>query len=98
MLIGSSSNKPSLENVRRIKKALRTALDLPEDAMVTVTQLACLEEDCAPLETVVIAPPPLGVLVLSAAEPTGSATPSASPRQQLCKRAARLRGCLQGRT
>ncbi len=53
MLIGSSSNKPSLENVRRIKKALRTALDLPEDAMVTVTQLACLEEDCAPLETVV---------------------------------------------
>jgi hypothetical protein len=53
MLIGNSSQKPSLKMVRSIKQALRQALGLPEDAMVTVTQLACLEEDCAPLETVV---------------------------------------------
>ena len=39
--------------VRRIKRSLHQALQLPEDAMITVTQLACLEKDCAPLETVV---------------------------------------------
>ena len=53
MLIGSSSKRPDLKAVRRIKRALREALALPEDALVTVTQLACLEEDCAPLETVI---------------------------------------------
>lgn len=52
MLIGTTSKKPTLETVRRIKRTLRAALELPEDALVTVTQLACLEEDCAPLETV----------------------------------------------
>ena len=53
MLIGSSSNKPNLKTVRRIKLALHTALRLPDEALITVTQLACLEEECAPLETVV---------------------------------------------
>ena len=53
MLIGNSSKKPSLNVIRRIKVTLREALSLPEDSMVTVTQLACLEEDCAPLETVI---------------------------------------------
>ena len=53
MLIGNASKKPNLEAVRRIKRALREALNLPEGAMITVTQLACLEEACAPLETVV---------------------------------------------
>ena len=53
MLIGSASEKPDLEAVRRIKRVLREVLGLPEEATVTVTQLACLEEDCAPLETVV---------------------------------------------
>ena len=53
MLIGGSSQRPDLAAVRRIKRALHQALALPEDAMVTVTQLACLEEDCAPLETVI---------------------------------------------
>ena len=53
MLIGSSSQKPSLKMVRRIKCALREVLELPEDAIITVTQLACLEEACAPLETVI---------------------------------------------
>ena len=53
MLIGASSKRPSLETIRRIKRALREALDLPEDAMLTVTELACLEEGCAPVETVI---------------------------------------------
>ena len=52
MLIGKSSKKPSLETIRRIKRALRDALELSDDATVTVTELACLEEDCAPVETV----------------------------------------------
>ena len=53
MLVGRSSKKPSLETIRRIKKTLLDVLDLPNDAMITVTQIACLEEDCAPLETVI---------------------------------------------
>jgi hypothetical protein len=53
MLIGHTSKKPNLELVRRIKQALRETLELPEDATITVTQLACLEEACAPLETVI---------------------------------------------
>ena len=31
----------------------QTVLELPEDALITVTQLACLEQGCAPLETVI---------------------------------------------
>ena len=53
MLIGAASKKVNLPVVRRIKRALHEALQLPQDAMITVTQLACLEEDCAPLETVI---------------------------------------------
>ncbi len=53
MLIGGSSKKPDLRTVRRIKRVLREALALSDDATVTVTELACLEEDCAPVETVV---------------------------------------------
>ena len=53
MLIGASSKRPKIEVVRRIKRVLGEALALPDDAMITVTQLACLEEDCAPLETVI---------------------------------------------
>lgn len=52
MLIGNSSNKPRLETVRHLKRALREALELSEDATVTVTQLTCLEQGCAPVETV----------------------------------------------
>ena len=52
-MIGNSTKRPKIESVRRIKKALRTVLDLPEDAVITVTQLACLEQGCAPLETVI---------------------------------------------
>ena len=32
---------------------LNQALALPEDSIITVTQLACIEEGCAPLETVI---------------------------------------------
>ena len=51
MLIGKSPKKPNLETVRLLKRALREALELSDDATVTVTELACLEEDCAPVET-----------------------------------------------
>ncbi len=53
MLIGNASKRPNIAVVRQIKRVLLEALDVPEDAMITVTQLACLEEDCAPLETVI---------------------------------------------
>ena len=53
MLIGNASKKPSLQQVRRIKKTLGQVLELPEGVLITVTQLACLEENCAPLETVI---------------------------------------------
>ena len=53
MLIGTSARRPNLERVRRIKKALREALSLSDDTTVTVTELACLEEGCAPVETVI---------------------------------------------
>ena len=53
MLIGTSPRQPNLELVRRIKKALRETLSLSDDTTVTVTELACLEEGCAPVETVI---------------------------------------------
>ena len=53
MLLGSRSNRPNIDDVRKIKRALREALSLQEDVLITVTQLACLEEECAPLETVI---------------------------------------------
>ena len=53
MLIGTSPRRPNLERARRIKKVLREALSLPDDVTVTVTELACLEEGCAPVETVI---------------------------------------------
>ena len=53
MLIGTSPRNPNLERIRRIKKALREALSLSDDMTVTATELACLEEGCAPVETVI---------------------------------------------
>ncbi len=53
MLISTSPRRPNLERARRIKMALREALSLSDDVTVTVTELACLEEDCAPVETVI---------------------------------------------
>lgn len=53
MLIGMSRPRPDLERVRRIKETLREALSLSEDDAVTVTELACLEEGCPPIETVI---------------------------------------------
>lgn len=52
MLIGQSGRKPNLDKIRHIKQVLRDALDLPEDATITLTELACMEEDCPPVETV----------------------------------------------
>ena len=53
MLIGAARRRPNLERIRRIKRILREALKLPEEAIVTVAELACLEEGCAPVETVI---------------------------------------------
>ena len=53
MLINTSPRRPNPDRLRHIKEALRAALSLPDDATVTVTELACLEEDCAPIETVI---------------------------------------------
>jgi len=53
MLIGGPATRPNLDAVRRIKRALHKDLPLSEDAIITVTQLACLEDDCAPIETVI---------------------------------------------
>ena len=52
MLIGQRGRKPNLDKIRHIKQVLRDALDLPEDATITLTELACMEEDCPPVETV----------------------------------------------
>ena len=53
MLINTSPRRPNRERVRHIKETLRAALGLPDGMTITVTELACLEEGCAPVETVV---------------------------------------------
>ena len=53
MLIGFSSQKPNLQTIRRIKATLRNVLVLPEDVIITVAEMKCLEEDCNPVETVI---------------------------------------------
>lgn len=53
MFLGRSPKKPSIDTVRANKRALRANLNLDDDAIITVSQLACLEQDCAPLETVI---------------------------------------------
>ena len=53
MLINTSPRSPNRQRVRHIKEALRVALSLPDGTTVTVTELACLEEGCPPIETVV---------------------------------------------
>ena len=58
MLIGSAPRRPNLERVRQIKRVLREALQLPDEITVTVAELACMEEDCEPLETVIGLLPP----------------------------------------
>ncbi len=53
MLISTSRRQPNLARSRRIKRALREALSLSDNVTVTVTELACLEEGCAPVETAI---------------------------------------------
>ncbi|MEL6345832.1 MAG: nitrate reductase [Myxococcota bacterium] len=53
MLIGTPRRRPNLKRVRQIKQALREALNLSDNATLTITELACLEEGCAPVETVI---------------------------------------------
>ena len=53
MLIGGSIPKTNLYMVRKIKGTLEKALSLPDSATISITELACLEEGCPPVETVV---------------------------------------------
>ncbi|MCY4487496.1 MAG: hypothetical protein OXF11_10340 [Deltaproteobacteria bacterium] len=53
MLINTTPRSPNRQRVRQVKEALRAALSLPDGATVTVTELACREEGCPPIETVV---------------------------------------------
>ena len=53
MLIGGSKPKTSLDMVRKIKGTLEKALSLPDSATISITELACSEEGCPPIETVV---------------------------------------------
>ena len=53
MLINTSPRRPDRERVRYIKEALREALSLSNDIAIAVAELACLEEGCAPVETVI---------------------------------------------
>lgn len=52
MLIGQTSRKPNLKTIRHLKQTLRDTLGLTDDATITLSELACLEEDCPPVETV----------------------------------------------
>lgn len=53
MLIGRSKPKTNLDMVRKIKGTLEKALSLPDSATISITELACFEEGCPPVETVV---------------------------------------------
>ena len=53
MLVGRSKPKINLDMVRKIKGTLEKALSLPDSATISITELACFEEGCPPVETVV---------------------------------------------
>ena len=52
MLIGFSLPKPELRTVRLIKHALHQVLQLQKGVVITLSELACLEVDCAAVESV----------------------------------------------
>jgi hypothetical protein len=52
MLIGNSSKRPDLKTIRHIKQVLCEVLELPKDTIITISELACMEDSCAPFETV----------------------------------------------
>ena len=54
MLVGGSKPKTNLDMVRKIKGTLEKALSLPDSATISITELACLEEGCPPVETIVV--------------------------------------------
>ena len=52
LVFGTRPAPPPPEVVARLRRWVRTHLDLAEDDPVTVTQLACRGVSCAPIETV----------------------------------------------
>ena len=53
MDIFSSRSPRSSERTNEIKAQVATALNLDEEATVMVSELACMEEGCPPVETVI---------------------------------------------
>ena len=45
MLIGNLSKRPDLNTIRRIKQTLREVLHLQGEVILTISELACMEED-----------------------------------------------------
>jgi len=52
MHIGPSRPQPDLVRIRAIKEVLRAQLGLTDADTLTVAELACLDSECAPIETV----------------------------------------------
>jgi hypothetical protein len=46
-------SRPDLESIERVKGWVTSALELPASTSVMVTELACSEPGCPPLETVI---------------------------------------------
>ena len=53
MLINTKPRHPNRDRARHIKNVLREALVLSDEVTLTVVELACLEDDCAPVETAI---------------------------------------------
>ena len=52
MLIGRTTRKTNVEKVRKLKRVLREGFQIPNDTILMISELACLEDGCAPRETV----------------------------------------------
>ena len=51
MIFGNQLPKPDLKRIRLIKRALYNVLQLQKGTIVTLSELACLGADCAPIKT-----------------------------------------------
>lgn len=53
MLFTKKSPRPNIEKIHKIKQIIREAVNVSDNAVITVNEIACLEEGCPPIETVV---------------------------------------------
>lgn len=56
--LGRRGSPGGIEATRRVKAWAREVLAVEPDTVVTVTELACSEAGCAPVETVIVLLPP----------------------------------------